>query len=58
VKDAVVEKAHALIAGVRSALRDGVRHYNKWGRLLETEKEVLECLVTEGKVQVEPENRE
>lgn len=50
----VVEKAHALIAGVRSALRDGVRHYNKWGRLLETEKEVLECLVNEGKVQVEP----
>lgn len=48
------EKAHVLIEAVRSALKNGVRHYDSKGRILKTEKEVLECLSKEGSVEIEP----
>jgi len=46
-------KAAMLIAGIRSELAAGTKHYNKEGKKLITEKEILECLLEEGSVLIE-----
>jgi hypothetical protein len=48
-----LENALLLIESVQSALKGGTRHYNKAGKLLETDIEVLECLRDEGEVLLE-----
>lgn len=49
-----VEKALALITAVRDALAKGTKHYNRAGKLLLTEREILETLRTEGAVVFDP----
>jgi hypothetical protein len=48
------EQALLMIQAVRSELLAGTRHYNKDGKLLETEREILQCMVDEGGVVLEP----
>ena len=48
--DSTMDKARALIQATENALADGVKHFNKEGKLLATSKEILECLVREGEV--------
>lgn len=50
-------KAFILIAEVRQALHNGVQHFSKVdGRLLESEREILEALVDEGGITFKPVN--
>jgi len=44
------EEAIILMASARAALKNGVKHYNKKGDLLRTEREIVECLLLEGEV--------
>jgi hypothetical protein len=48
-----LEKAHLLIDSVRRALADGIKHYSLDGRLLSTDKEILEALVADGEIRLE-----
>lgn len=57
-KNSLIEKTAALIDAIRSALRSGVKHYDKSGRLLETEEEILTCLTREGAVRAEGQDDE
>lgn len=51
----VQDKAIALILGVRQALNNGTKHYRKSdGGLLSTEREILQALVVEGEIILEP----
>jgi hypothetical protein len=47
------EKALLLVAAVRKALKDGIKHYDKNGRLLKTDREILEALQRDGSIQFE-----
>ncbi len=47
-------QAVLMINAVRNELSAGTRHYNKAGKLLETEREILECMLEEGGVVFEP----
>jgi len=49
-----IQKAAMLINGIRSELACGTEHYNKDGKKLTSEKEILECLLKEGSVVVKP----
>lgn len=49
----VSRKAYLVVATVRAAMKNGSRHYNAAGDLLETEKAVLTCLVEEGTVTID-----
>ncbi len=44
------ENALLLIESIRSALRGGVKHFSKDGRLLTTEREVISSLIQDGEV--------
>lgn len=48
------ENALILIAEVRAALARGTKHYNRAGKLMTTDKEILECLLDEGSIVFEP----
>lgn len=48
-----LENAHALIEAVRNALAAGCVHRNRAGKVLATEREIVECLLREGGVEVE-----
>lgn len=48
------EMAIELIAEIRAALVRGTKHYNKAGKLLTTEKEIVETLLAEGAVTFDP----
>ncbi len=47
-------KALLLVEAVRDALARGTRHYDVRGRELTTEREVLEALVRDGRIELEP----
>lgn len=51
------EKALILTASMRAALRNGVKHYDDKGNLLTTEKDILECLMSEGAVEIDETER-
>lgn len=48
-----IENALLLIQSVRSALDRGVKHYSVDGRLLSTEKEIIESLAADGQICLE-----
>ena len=45
MKDSTFEDALLLVASVRSALINQVKHYTKTGRLLATEKDIIAALL-------------
>lgn len=47
-------KAILLLDAVRTELALGTKHYDKNGKLLSTDKEIIECMLTEGGVNIEP----
>lgn len=47
------DTALTLIASVRAALRNGVRHYDLAGRLLETDSDVLVALQRDGRINLD-----
>lgn len=47
------ENALLIVASIRSALKNGAKHYNASGRLLTTEKEILHCMRYHGRVTVD-----
>lgn len=49
-KTETTENALLLIESVRSALRNGVKHFTKDGRALMTELEVISALCEDGEV--------
>ena len=49
-----IERALELMQGVQNELDLGTKHYNRVGKLLTTQKEVIECLVQEGTVMIVP----
>lgn len=50
-----IENAHLLISEIRQALARGTKHYHpKSGVLLATDKEIIECLLSEGSIVFEP----
>lgn len=50
----VKEKADLLLKCIRSELRMGTQHWNKAGKLLTTDREIIECMLEEGSVTFEP----
>jgi hypothetical protein len=46
--------AKLLIKAANEALCRGTKHYNKAGELLETPLEIVECLLNEGSVILQP----
>jgi hypothetical protein len=48
-----LDKALLLIASIRAARAHGVRHCSLDGRLLTTDKEILEALVADGQIRLE-----
>lgn len=50
-------RARILVASIRAALINGCRHYDGAGRLLETEREILEVLCAEGGIVVDESGR-
>ena len=48
------DKALLLIREVRAALRRGTRHFDKDGKPLTTEREILKALERDGKISFEP----
>jgi hypothetical protein len=49
----VQPKALLLLASVRAALLNGCRHYDKRGRFLRTELQILSALMADGKITVD-----
>ena len=47
------EKALRMIAGMRTALKNGVRHYALDGRLLATELEITDALQQDGRIELD-----
>ena len=47
------DTALALIASVRAALQNGVRHYDLAGRLLETDSDILVALQRDGTINLD-----
>ena len=52
-----LENAYLLIASARAALINGVKHYDKNGKFLETEKEILETLFKDHAIQFDTNER-
>lgn len=50
----IVDNAVLLITEVREALAAGTKHFNKAGKLLETEIDIITCMKEEGGVTFEP----
>lgn len=50
----VRKRAQELIDGIRSAIDEGVKHYDKQHRLLSTVKDVLNALKRDGEVEIVP----
>ena len=49
------DNVRALIVGVRQALKNGTKHFRKSDNcLLKTDKEILQSLVDEGEIILEP----
>lgn len=46
--------AEELVESVKQELSEGTKHYNDAGELLTTPEEILDCLVHEDKVTIEP----
>jgi hypothetical protein len=51
------EQGLLLVASVRAALMNGIRHYSLEGCLLETEEEILKALSTDGEITLDERNR-
>lgn len=49
-----IERAAILVRDIMKALALGTRHYNEAGKLLETPREIVETLLREGKITLEP----
>jgi hypothetical protein len=46
----VLEQAYLILASVRAALRNGVKHFSLAGVLLRTEEEVIKALIADGQI--------
>jgi len=53
-----LENARLLLHEIEHALASGTKHWNGRGELLETPKEIVECLLREGAVTFEPAKKE
>ena len=49
-----IERALELMQSVQNELNLGTKHYNRAGKLLTTQKEIIECFVKEGGITVLP----
>jgi hypothetical protein len=50
----IEENALLLLREIRIALARGTKHYAQDGRLLTTPQEIIDCLLAEGGVDLEP----
>lgn len=48
------ENARILVKEVRDALARGTKHYSKAGKLLKTDREIIEALIRDGAISFEP----